>query len=178
MLPETLEHFSPAFEGGIGYETGCGKNNFPILKAWLEIHQVREFLACLERHIGRSREGACLLQVNKIVLERSWKELSEYSLEWGYHEAQEPSKNLIGGCLFDLKTWAWDLGNRFLDLTVPRMRPKYSRSSEGQWADFWKLITQLKVWSIWTVLWTFADSLRGNGSLSRRSTCYLNTLNS
>lgn len=34
----------------------CGRNDFPIGKAELKIHQAREFLAWLERSIGRSRE--------------------------------------------------------------------------------------------------------------------------
>lgn len=37
----------------------CGRNDFPIGKVELKIHQAREFLAWLERSIGRSREEEC-----------------------------------------------------------------------------------------------------------------------
>lgn len=52
----------------------CGRNDFPIAKAELKIHQVREFLAWLERSIGGSRE-----------------------------EDQNSHRDLTEGCLFDPK---------------------------------------------------------------------------
>lgn len=44
-----------------------GRNQLPIVKAELEIHQAREFLAWLDKSISRLREGACLFHANKIL---------------------------------------------------------------------------------------------------------------
>lgn len=56
-----------------------GSNNFPLAKAGLEIHQLREFLPWLDRSTGRSGKETSLLYANKLC----WN-----SLEGGHYDVQ------------------------------------------------------------------------------------------
>lgn len=85
--------------------------DFPNDKAGWTIHKAREFLAWPDRRLVWWREWACLFHASKMLYWRGLK-LNWHSLEGSHYEAQTLMENLIEGCCFHPKSWAWVLRER------------------------------------------------------------------